>query len=254
MFKRPALAVVGDSSSGRDRVALKAAIAARDAARQAVIEARETLERLQAIIDQADDAARTAASATSKAGETRKAWVRNGCTYSATRELQGLDDAAAEAARTAQSAALNADAVRKQFGRAEEAVKSKENDIQRCEEEITAAISVILAQEAAPLLERFEQLAEEYRGLRAQIMGLDLALTPPWRLENKNRILPTAAAAELVANAMERASIRSWHAERESARAIDFVRGHVGRDEATLEELAARWRDRAAALRRDPDA
>ncbi|MGO9039044.1 MAG: hypothetical protein ACLQKH_13760, partial [Steroidobacteraceae bacterium] len=143
LLKRPA-------SVGSNRERLRHAITARDAAQQAVIEARATLERLETVVKVGDDAARAAADERRAATEARNAWVRSGCSYSAARELQSLEDSAAEAGRVAERAALDTAAVCKELARAQDAVQSRQNDIRHCEAEISIAVGVILAEEAAP--------------------------------------------------------------------------------------------------------
>src|SRR5580692_6774864 len=87
-----------------DRAPLKAAIAARAAELQEIADARAALERLQAVVDRADDASRAAAATTRAANDFRRAWVAGGCKHSESRELQTLEDAAQEAARIAERA------------------------------------------------------------------------------------------------------------------------------------------------------
>jgi hypothetical protein len=169
---RSALTVVGSSSNRTGRERLKVALAARDAAQLAVVESRETFERLHAIIADSDQAARAAASATRDANEFRKEWVRAGCRHSASRELSALEDDAAEKTRAAERSAVTAAAVSKELARARSVVESAQVDVRGPENAITAAIGVILAQEAAPLLQRFENIAEEYRVTRAKVMGV----------------------------------------------------------------------------------
>lgn len=242
---------VVDSKPSRER--LKAAIAARDAARQDISNAQSTLERLQAVIRESDVAARAAADAARKETEARNAWVRSGCTFSAARELQSLTDEAAQASHAAESAARNAEAVSKQLARAEDAVRSNEVEVGHRETEISAAIGVILAEEAAPLLKHFERLAEEYRVLRAKVMGVSLVLGRPWTLD-RNKMNPSWEGEKAITDALQRAAIKDWDAERDAARARDFVEGTRGCDEAMLEQLTSHWRARAAQLRENPDA
>ncbi|MGO9036435.1 MAG: hypothetical protein ACLQKH_00470, partial [Steroidobacteraceae bacterium] len=132
------------------RERLKSALAARAAAQGEVVKAREMLGRLQAVVAASDQAARAAAHATCAADEFRKQWVRGGCKHSESRELQALTDAAAEAAKAAQTTSINAAAVCKELARAQDAVQSRQNDIRHCEAEISIAVGVILAEEAAP--------------------------------------------------------------------------------------------------------
>jgi hypothetical protein len=235
-----------------DRERLRAALAAKVAAQQAVIESHETLQRLQAVVDQADTLARAAASATRAANDARQRWVRDGCLSNA-REHQVLAAAATEAVRMAQSAAVDADDVRKTLARAEDEVRSRQIEVEGAEDAITAAIGVIIAEEAAPLLQRFESIAEEYRTVRAKIMGVSQVLAQKWTLSNKDQMNPAREGEQVIEDALDRAKIKSWDTERQSAKSRDFVEETPGREEAWLDGLMAPWRERAAQLRNDPD-
>jgi hypothetical protein len=240
-------------SAPQNRGRLKDAIAARDKAQQGVAEYRETVERLAAVIRTSDDAARLAADATQRAVETRREWVRNGCKHSESRELQALDDAAAQASRAAEAAGRDADGIKKTrtLEYAQGVLQSAQAEARFREEEISAAIGSIIADEAAPLLERFEHVAEEYRTLRAQVMAVQRVVAPDMY---GNHGAKSEAGSRFVRASLGRATIRSWDQERDAADANDFVEGERGRDAAMLEQLSSRWRDRAARLRQDPDA
>ena len=240
-----ALAVVGASAPqcpGRGR--LRAALAARSEAQHAVIEARAILERLESVIEQADDAARTASAAAVQAKEARQRWVRDGCLANA-REHQVLSEDAAKAASVAQSAALDADAVSKELLRAQSAVQSAQVEVGHRDQEIAGAVGEILVMEQAPLLESLERAASEFRDLRFKAMAL-LRAVQPGRYEDQRAA--SYDGARLVGATLERASIKSWDAERDAAQSHDFVEGARGRDEKQLEELVAHWRTRAALL------
>jgi chromosome segregation ATPase len=222
---------------------LKAAIAARDQAIQAVNDQRATVERLQTVIDGADDASRAAAAATRAANDARQDWVRDGCLQHA-KTHHALAETAAAAAQVAQSASADADAVRKQLRRAQEEIESRQAAIGHAEHEITAAVSVIIAQESAELLAEFEAAAATYRQLREKVMGLSITLAKPWGLDYKNRSNPSAEGENIVDAAMERASIKTWD------RHVDGRRDA----QAYVDALTAPLRELAARLREDPDA
>jgi hypothetical protein len=252
-FKHAALSVVGASANRPDREKLKTAIAARQTAQQAVVESRETVERLQAVVDQADDAARTAATATHEATEARRQWVRGGCVHSASRELEHLDAVAAEAADVAKRAAVDANVIGKTgtLASAQSVLQSSQADVRYREKEIATETGAILAEEAAPLLAQLERAAAEYRLLRSQVKALQRVLDPPMYTDATAK---SQDGARAIMAALVRATIRSWDEERDAADARDFVDGERGRDAATLEQMTLKWRERAAQLRADPDA
>ena len=179
-FKHAALSVVGASSGRPDRERLRAAIAARDQAHQAVVESHETVERLAAVIRTSDDAARLASDATQRATEAHRAWVRNGCKHSESRELQALDNSAAQASRAAESVARDADAIRKTqtLAHAEGALRSAQADVRHSDKAISEAIGEIVASEQSDLLDQFERAAKEFRVLRFQVMALKRVVAP----------------------------------------------------------------------------
>jgi hypothetical protein len=230
------------SAPDASRARLKAAIGRQIEKQQAVIDARATVWRLQAVIDQADEAATAAARAAEQAKIARQKWVRDGCLQNA-REHHALAESAAEAARVAQSAAADANAVRKELRRAQEAIESRQLDVMGAEEEITAAISILIAEESAELLAEFEAAAATYRQLREQAMAVSLVLAKPWGLEYKNRMNPSAEGEKAVDAAIERATIESWN------RHVDGRRD----PQLFIDALTAPWRARAAALREDPE-
>jgi hypothetical protein len=252
MLKRPALAIVGASANRPDREKLKAAIAARQTAQQAVVVSHETVERLATVIRTSDDAARLAADAANRATEAHREWVRNGCKHSESRELQALDDAAAQAARAAEAAGRDADVVKKTrtLAHAQSALQSAETDVRHSENTITGAIGEIIAEEAATLLDQFERAAKEYRVLRLQVKALQRVVAPDIY---GNHAAKSEAGAQIVVAALVRAAILSWDDERSSADAHDFVEGTLGRDAGMLEQASAPWLERAAQLRADAD-
>jgi predicted nucleic acid-binding Zn-ribbon protein len=249
-FKRP-LSVVDFSSERSSRERLDAAKAARDQAQQAVTAARDRLERLESVVRLSDDAAREASKATQRANQFRNDWVRGGCKHAESRTLQELEDQAAGASKAAERAAVNADLVRKEFSRAQAEIQSLQLDVRTREQEIATEIGAIIADEASPLLERFEQLAEAYRATRVEVRAL-LRIVRPGQYEDQRAA--SHEGARLVEAALGRATIHPWDRERDAAQAHDFVEG-TRRDEAQLEALMARWRARAEALREAiPDA
>jgi hypothetical protein len=251
-LKHAALSVVA-SANRPSRDKLKAAIAARDAADQAVVESRETVERLATVIRTSDDAARLASDASQRAAEARREWVRGGCVWSGARELQALDDSAAQAARAAESAGRDADVINKTrtLAHAQSVLQSAQTDVRHSENTITGAVGEIIAEEAATLLDQFERAAKEYRELRLQVKALQRVVAPD---TYGNHAAKSEAGAQIVVAALVRAAIRSWDDERSSADAHDFVEGTLGRDAGMLEQASAPWLERAAQLRNDPDA
>jgi hypothetical protein len=245
LLRRAALAVVGATPPEQsDRTRLVAAISARDEAKRAVIETQATFERMESIVRAGDDAARVASIAAQKVNEARADWVRGGCPYSGTREIQALETTAADAARAAERAAADAKAVSRELRRFQSELESRQNAIAGAEDEITAAVSVVIAQGASELLTPFEAAATEYRRLREQVMAVSLVLAKPWGLDYKNRMNPSHEGERVVEAAIERASIKSWDRHVDSHRDVE---GYV-------DALTAPWRARAAALRENPSA
>jgi hypothetical protein len=250
---KAALSVVGASSNRPDREKLKAAIAARQTAQQAVVVSHETVERLATVLRTSDDAARMAADATQRATEARRAWVRGGCVWSESRELQALDDSAAQASRAAESASRDAEVINKTqtLAHAEGALRSAQADVRHSDKAISEAVGEIIASEQSDLLDQFERAAKEFRVLRFQVMAVRHVLDPD---VYGNHVAKSAAGARIIREAMNRAHIASWDDERSSADAHDFVEGAPGHDAATLEQASGPWFERAAQLRNDPDA
>jgi hypothetical protein len=223
------------------RYGLRAAIAARDEARQAVIDARQTLERLLVVVDEADEAARGAANAARTANDFRQAWVRNGCRHSESRELQSLTAAASEAARTAESAALDATPVSKELTRLQSVVQSLQIDLRGREDDVLAEVNAIILAEQRQLLEDLERAAEVYRAARAKVVCLE-------KFFARDKYQPRHAAnSGLVEAALERARILSWEKEREAPRARDYL-DKTRREQEWLDSLTAPFRARAEEL------
>jgi hypothetical protein len=247
------LSVVGASANRPDREKLKAAVAARQTAKQAVTDAHETVERLGTVIRTSDDAARMAADATQRATEARRAWVRGGCVWSESRELQALDDSAAQASRAAEAAGRDAEVINKSraLEYSEGALRSAQADARHSDKAISEAIGEIIASEQSDLLDQFERAAKEYLVLRFQVQALLRVVDPPWDADAQSK---SAAGARIIREAMNRAHIASWDDERSQAQARDFVHGDRDLDAATLDQASAPWFERAAQLRNDPDA
>jgi hypothetical protein len=252
-FKHAALSVVGASANRPDREKLKAAIAARDQAQQAVVESHETVERLAAVIRTSDDAARLASDTSQRAAEARREWVRNGCKHSESRELQALDDSAAQASRAAEAAGRDADVVNKTrtLAHAQSALQSAQADVRHSDKAISEAIGEIIASEQSDLLDQFERAAKEYRVLRFQVKALQRVVAPD---TYGNHAAKSETGARIIREAMNRAYIESWDDERSAADSHDFIEGALGHDTALLAQASAPWFERAAQLRQDPDA
>lgn len=242
-FKRPAAlaivqAIAPASPARSDRSRLKAAIAALDAAHEAITDASETLARLEEIQQRSDDAARDARDAQLAERDFRASWVRGGCRPSQAAELASLATAATEKAKAAEAAALDAEAVSKEIAGVRNEVESRQSNIRHREDEIAAAIDAILVAEAGPLFARFEAVAAEYRQLRFAVIALEKTVTPSrYGVGSQNQYV--------CEEVRDRARIRSFDSH--SLAALDLER-------ETLESLSRPWRARRAALRADPDA
>jgi hypothetical protein len=250
---RPALSIVGSSAVRADRTALLAAIAAVPAAERAVTDARATLDRLQAVIGKADDAARTAADAQRAAEGARQRWISRGCEYSAALEHHRLAEVAAEATRAAEHAAADVRAVSQELRHAEQTIQEAQSQVRDCEHGIASQIGAIIASEEAALFEQYAQATDEVRTLRVKLMALH-SILDPWT-PHGNAIAPTREGAAMVDAALQRGVIANWDQERDSTRVREWEES-PRRDEPMIlfEQCVARWRDRAAALRANPDA
>jgi hypothetical protein len=226
---------------------LKAALAARDAAQQSVVDARATLERLEEIVHSSDDAAREATNAKQRAAEARRVWARSG-KHSDAVELLALDADAREKATEAERAAVDAAAVRNELGHALDMVRYQQSSIRECEDEISAAVGEILVAEATPvILERLDCAAAEYRQARAVAICFQSLLATE-RYEARQAI-----NQRVIDDALERNLILPWDRERENPRARDVL-NRTNHERQWLDGLTAPWRERAQELRADPDA
>jgi hypothetical protein len=212
------------------------AIAARTEAQRKVVESRETLARLQAVIDQADTAARTAAKATRAANEARQLWVRDGCLENA-RAHHTLADAATEATCAAESSGRDADAVRKELARAEQAIRSAQSDFRDCDNRVKQVIFMGFIDELAPTLDRRARLLAEVHDCDIEIRGLVEYLDGVSGIE-----------ARRLEDAAERVRI-----EPISSYTVNHSGKLLSQPPDEVLRLAAEWRERAAQLRADPD-
>jgi hypothetical protein len=213
-----------------------AAIAERTEAQRAVVESRETVARLQAVIDQADDAARAASNATREADEARQRWVKDGC-YENAREHQVLADAATETVRVAQSAAADADAVRKELSRAEDAIRSAESHLRDCERSVKQVIALGFVDELAPTFERRKRLIAELQACEVEIRGL---------LEYAEAV--SAPAAQRIEAILARDGLKGI-----PTYGVTNTGTVVSQPPDEVLALVRVWRERAAQLRADPD-
>jgi hypothetical protein len=236
------------TSPNRERLAT--AIAARKAAEISANEARATLQRFEAVISTADDAARAATLAKQAAEQARQHWVRNGCSYSAAVEHQKLSDSAKELARSAEDSAANAKAVVKEFQRAREAVADAEKEIRWKDEDIRDAESMIVVDEAADILARGQRFKEQYQEWRLDAQALWCVLNKSKNLRNE----PCGQAADLVLSAIDKAAIPTWEQDRDHRISAEFVSGSGERKDGAFEQAVARWRERLMAVRGNPDA
>ena len=202
-----------------------------------MIDARHVLERRETVINASDVKTSKAAAAARAVTEARAEWVRGGCQYSAAREVQRLENVAAEAARAAERAALNAAAVGKQLARAEEAVRDAQSEVRSHDPKIAGEIGRLISEEEVPpLLAQFQRASEHYMKLFAQLLALHNICDPYGRGDG---VAHSADGFRLVNHALDQDRL---------ARAAALAR--PPQDDA----LMARWRSRAEALRKDPDA
>jgi hypothetical protein len=232
------------------RARLRAALTARDQARQAVVDAGAVVERIGGLIAAANEASRRADQADAAHTAALKAWGRNGCDPADAGEHERLATIALEAARAVDVAKATAAEASKNWARAEDAVKARQSDVGHCEVEISSVIGEIIAAEQEPIFERYALVADEYRKLRFQLMAVHRALEPGKYDDYQAK---SSAGARLVEDALARGLVLPWDRERDNARGSDFVGGHAGRDEGALEDLIMRHRARALRLRADPE-
>jgi len=236
-----------------DLARLDAAKAALASAKKALTETRATFEHMQSIVCAGDEAARVASGASQKVNEARSDWVRAGCPYSGSREIQALEEVAADAARAAERAAADAKAVSEELRQIESELESRQADIGHAEHGITAAVSVLVAREAGPLLASFEQIAKEYREKRAQVIAVRDAMTRPWSLSNRNSMDPSHEGLWVIEASLERARIQTFDEELAGPRARDSL-DKTSNVEQWLGALKAPWLALVAKLREDSDA
>ena len=231
---KPALAIV-DSPA---RVRLRDAITARDVAIKALEDARSLVARIESVIDAAQDATRHATDADVAAKTALAAWAQSGCDPQGVAEGEKLATAADEAKRIADRAQVAAEAARKGLGQAQGAVSRAQSSLQEYENKIRYAIDLIFVDEFAPTLERLERLAAEYQACRVQARGL-------------HDFVGSAEAGRIIREAYGRAS--------ETVKPIpDYECTPAGTPisapPAEVLKLTAAWRERASALKMNPDA
>jgi hypothetical protein len=237
------LSLVG---SGRaDRTALLAAIADLDAAQREKSAPRETLDRLQAVVDRADDAARAAAGAQRAAEEARKRWISGGCEYSAALEHHALVERAAELTRAAEHAAADARAVSREAQRAEEAIRQAESQVRDCEGGISSKIANVIFEEQKLKIARLEAILAELPEAWLDVLAVD-EFFDPWRRSSDG--LRSDQAHAQVAPVLQRgaAGLRLLCKE------ISSYSGHLLYE--GLDQRKALLREGAAQLRADPNA
>jgi hypothetical protein len=234
MLKRPVLAV----APGRER--LRAALADRDKAQQAIIRAQSTIDRVQVCIDAGDEASSRAREADTAAKTALAQWARGGCDPSAEAEHQRLRAAADEAQRIANHAQVAAKAAQAGIVPARSALQHAQSDLRSCEHQINDEVGRILVAGAAPILDRLERLAKELQSCRVEVRGL---------LDYVECASAEAARAVRAAYCRASATVEPI---------ADFACTPAGQQisapPAEVLRLAAAWRERAAQLRENPDA
>jgi hypothetical protein len=218
-----------------DRSRLIAAFEARDRTQRVLNERRETLARLQAVDDHANELARLAVDAERADTEARRRWIHDGCLAHA-REHHAATEAAAEAKRAAELAAADATAARKQMPAAESAVRSAESDLKTCTEEIDNQIGLIQLEQFKETLEEFRQVTDRRHQLHIAIRGF---------LEGSL----SGDAARQVKQVLDECHVQSIPDYASTAQGT-----HVSSPPAEVLDRAREWRKEAAELRADPNA
>jgi len=235
-----------------NRTALHAAIAESDAAQQALVSKRAHVETLELAAKKINEPVRAKEAAERALKEFRSTWAARGATCSDDIELHRLEKDVVEKTKAAEFTSSNGTALKRELARAQDSVQSAIGAVGHCEDEITGAIGVILAEEAAPLLRQLEQEAEAYRATRAKVIGVRLVLGREWTLSNKNTMNPAHLGEGVITDSLRRARIRSFDDEREELRVRDSL-NKTHHEQEWLDGLIAPWRARAAQLRADPD-
>lgn len=135
----------------------------------------------------------------------------------------------------------------------ESELESRQAAIGHAEYGITAAVAIIVAKEAGPLLARYEESAQETRDLRAQVIAIEEVLTRPWSPQTKNSMDPSHEALRVIEDSLERARIKTFSEELAGPRARDSL-DKTSNVEHWLDTLKAPWRTLMEKLRADPNA
>jgi hypothetical protein len=229
LLKKPAL----------DHARLNAAFADKDAKVKVLEEKRAVLDRFDEIAQSADTASRAAANSVRVASEYRQQWVRSGCPFAGHAECQRLDDEAAASKATAERAAIDGKAVDRERSQAQAAVTSAQSAVKEAEGKIDDEIGSLQVGEFDQTfdLQRGEQLAAEYQAWRIQARGLGNQL----KGAHANRVLQKA---------VDQAQAQIKHIEDYS---VTPQGSTVGAPPREVQAISAAWREKAAALRGDPN-
>jgi len=221
-FKRPA----------GGRTDLKAAIAQRDVAVEALEKARGVIAQMENVIDAAEEANRHAMNADQAAKTSLETWAQAGCDPQGDAEHEKLAAAADEARRIADHRRVAAEAARKGLEPAQAAVARAQSEMESCEREIMKEIGLILVAEGMPDTERGEELAAAYQAWRIEMRGL---------LAGMESV--STEAAQMTRDAIQRAQAKI-------ERIPDYEHNGRGRwvefPPKPVLDIAARWRNRAA--------
>lgn len=218
-----------------DRSRLTAAFEARDRAQQTLDDAQAKYSRLEQVSHAGDVASRDASTALRAATEARQSWVRAGCPFAGHAEVQLLDGEAAAAGAAAESALLDTKAVREELRGAEAAVRNAEYELTRCADEIDNQIGLIQLEQFKATLEEFRQVSARRHQLHIEIRGfLEVSLSGD-----------ASRHVEQVLYDCRVKSISDYGCSPQGT--------HVSSPPREVLELAAKWRERAAQLRADPE-
>ena len=229
---------------------LRECIAARPTAVLAVEAERAKVKRLEDEADAPREAQRKLTTRKQEEAAAQKRWIDSGCDHITALAHHQATQATAEAARAAELATANVAAISRALALARSELASKESQIGQIDVRIDGAAKLCVVEENAELLERGARLADDFRAWRVEVKALEAVVEFEPRLyENVSPARRKAAA--IVEEALDRATIKTWYQERDSARGWQYVNDEPEPVAARLKERSEHFRTRAAALLRE---
>jgi hypothetical protein len=233
-----------EPASARDR--LRAAIAARRPAEEAIAAADAALERVQILIDAAKVAEHAAQTAESEVAAATRAWAEAGASSEVSSVHPALLEKMQRARRAADEAHFQSEGAKSAMAKVQQVADQARSDLSTADFAIDAAVSAVLIEECEPEFEILKQTRMQRLRAFEKIKALEVITRPSWG--------PAHHFGKTASNSAHQVIATRLHEYRVESPSATEMAQKLQPGDARLREQSEAMAEFALRLRSDPDA